>query len=475
MVTVVPPKMNLGSHIGQGAARGLERGFSEGFDIARQRAEQQYQRGMLQNALTEAQQIFNDPNASQSDKLFAYKKAYAGLNQMGGDRAEASLIPHLLAASGGARGVNNAPDLNANNQRAVEQLDRSAAMQEGSQDRGLERPTEPGIGLPKHYSPEEINQAQSEDIKNGFFEAPTAKLMKERNATIDEEQARRNKQGMEHAQLAAARTAQEDQFIQFAKNRNTKLSDPNNEAVFNEIAQRPKIANIDDQVKRFNAANELFNLYDHAKKNILETGQRANFQPDKYNETINSLKTTMKPLLESGLRGVAENLLAENGYGRVEISRILNDLDPQQKSLMSKAPSFDAYRKDKEAFDSVSRYYSPQKREQEEKRLNETKEKSLIEWEKNLENIIKPGGQSKKNSHVFNPGTDLLILRDDFMKKGGAAVDFNNSILKLIEEGKIELDAYQQGQLPLLKTSPRQLMGIGQILMNGIPGYIERN
>jgi hypothetical protein len=150
-------------------------------------------------------------------------------------------------------------------------------------------------------------------------------------------------------------------------------------------------------------------------------------------------------------------------------------LDPQQKAFISKAPSFDSYRKDKEAFDSVQEYYSPQKREQEEKRLNESKDKFIGEWEKKLENIIKPGGQSKKNSHVFNPGTDLLILRDDFMKKGGAAVDFNNSILKLIEEGKIDLDAYQQGQLPLLKTSPRQLMGLFQIISNGIPGYIERN
>lgn len=476
-MVVVVPTMNRGSALAQAVGRGLQ-----GVEPM---AQQQYQRSQLQNALNEAQTVFNDPNASQVDKLFAYKKAYAGLQGMG-DRAEASMTPLLMAASGGEQAVRNAPDLYGNqpqaqtrqlpgfgevNGRPLGQFPSNTGMQ---QERGLNVPTEKGIGLPPHHTPEEFSRAARRDrlLKDPNFS--TVKLLEEDNKRIDEEEARLNLAAKNHAEISNLRTQTQETFRNFAKQRNPSLQDPNNEAVFNEIDSQPIFSSMDDPTKRFNAVNEVYNQYKLAEKNVLETGKRADFQPERYQRTINSLRTTMKPLLEKGQRGLAERMLADNGYGRVEISRIINDLNPQQKNLISKTPSADKYREEKAAFDTVEQYYSPSKRQAEEKKLTMEKDKFLNGWKKSLKEVIKPGGQSSKNRLVFEPGTDLLIVRDDFMKKGGDSNDFNQIVLDLIDKGEIELDTYQQSQLPLLSAHPNSLMGLSQIFWNGVPGYIER-
>lgn len=480
MVTVVPT-LNRGASLAQAFGGGAQAAMNNPLIT------QKYQRGLLQEALDEAQQVFNDPRASPTDKLFAYKKAHAGLQGMG-DRQEASLTPFLMQAASGNQAARNAPNLYRGQQQASpsqqfpenggessQQRSMMGMQQQNSlQDQGLNAPTEKGLGLPRHHSPEEISQAARQDLLRGAVDLPQAKLMERENAYIDAEQARQNLAAKEHADISKLRTEAQSSFLDFARERNPVLKDPSNEKVFNEIDAQPMFKNISDPTKRFNAVNDVFNQYKLTEKNISETGKRADFQPERYNQNINSLKTTVKPLLEKGQRGLAERILAENGYGRVEIARITNDLTPEQKGTISKAPSAERYQKEKDAFDSVEQYYAPSKKASEEKRLALEKDKFLNKWSETLKDTIKPGGQSKKNSLVFNPGTDLLLVRDDFMKKGGSSTDFNNMVLNLIDKEEIELDSYQQSQLPLLNLPPRSLMGISQIFWNGIPGYIER-
>src|SRR5260221_8166281 len=51
MVTILPPAYSDSAYIGQQLGSGIQRGFAKGSDIASNRQEQQYQRGMLQEAL----------------------------------------------------------------------------------------------------------------------------------------------------------------------------------------------------------------------------------------------------------------------------------------------------------------------------------------------------------------------------------------------------------------------------------------
>lgn len=466
MVTVVPG-FNRGASLGDA--------IGQGFRAIEPMAQQQYQRNLLQNALSEAQTIFNDPNASQSDKLFAYKKAYAGLNNMGGDRAEASLIPHLLSASGGNQAVKNAPNLTPeeNAMSAVQNLQK-IRQNVNPQDRGIETPTRKGIDLPRHFSPEEIQNARRNDLKSGFVDAPTAKLMEAENADIDKEEARQNQAAIQHAEVAKERIGAEKQFMEFAKSRNPKLEDPFKENLFNEIANRPSVLNIDDQVKRFNAANDIFNRYESAENQLLKTLSRPSFVKASYDQKLNDAKINVKPLLDIGQRGLTEKLLSQLGWGRVEIAKITNDLPEKIKNEVKNLPDSKKYDKEKTAFEEVQEYYSDSKRKLEETRIEKYKEDFLNSWKNFLKKNIKSGEQDKKNSLIFKPGTDLLILRDDFMKKGGNYKDFNTLINNLVENDEIELDEYQLEQKNKLSNSPRQSMSLPEIFWNGIPGYIER-
>ena len=61
MVTILPPKTNVGSQIGQSLGQGLSQSMS-------QAAQQQYQKGQLQEELMQAQKILSNPNMNEQDK-----------------------------------------------------------------------------------------------------------------------------------------------------------------------------------------------------------------------------------------------------------------------------------------------------------------------------------------------------------------------------------------------------------------------
>lgn len=83
MVTIIPPKTNVGTQIGQSLARGIESGSNIGF-----------QRGLLQKALGKVKNI--SPDSEPLEALTALMEAGAGIP--GSERYLASLAPLVLGS-----------------------------------------------------------------------------------------------------------------------------------------------------------------------------------------------------------------------------------------------------------------------------------------------------------------------------------------------------------------------------------------
>lgn len=87
MVTIIPPRTNVGTQIGQSLGQGLAQSMS-------QAAQQQYQRGQLQQALNQARSAASQPGAKPVDVLLSLMQAGAGIP--GSERYIGQIAPLLL-------------------------------------------------------------------------------------------------------------------------------------------------------------------------------------------------------------------------------------------------------------------------------------------------------------------------------------------------------------------------------------------
>src|SRR5574337_303121 len=84
MVTIGPPKYNIGTQIGQSLGQGLQSGMQQGI-----------QRGLLQQALGKVRGLSQQENIKPLDLMLGLMEAGAGIP--GSERYLSTLLPALLA------------------------------------------------------------------------------------------------------------------------------------------------------------------------------------------------------------------------------------------------------------------------------------------------------------------------------------------------------------------------------------------
>lgn len=144
----------------------------------------------------------------------------------------------------------------------------------------------------------------------------------------------------------------------------------------------------------------------------------------KYDRKIKALHTNAKPLVEMGQYDQAFQDLAQNGWSQSEIAQILNPLSPETKSSVAKIPSF--------------RPFNFTSREGKENSL-----KSSQRLEKDIQRLVKPGDVNAQDPNLIKPGTSLLLLRNEFLRKGVPGYVFDTALNRLIESGRLKLDPTQ--------------------------------
>src|SRR6185312_2216895 len=77
MVTQLPAKQTVGSRLGSALGQGAQIGIQQGIQQAQQQNQQQQQSVMLNEALTQAQQIYANPNLSPEQKQIGLYQALA--------------------------------------------------------------------------------------------------------------------------------------------------------------------------------------------------------------------------------------------------------------------------------------------------------------------------------------------------------------------------------------------------------------
>jgi hypothetical protein len=74
-IQTLSPKISSGSMLGQAVGQGLQSGIQQGFEQQRQQRMQQQQKSLLNQAFTEAQQVYANPNLSPEEKQIGLYKA----------------------------------------------------------------------------------------------------------------------------------------------------------------------------------------------------------------------------------------------------------------------------------------------------------------------------------------------------------------------------------------------------------------
>ena len=90
--------------------------------------------------------------------------------------------------------------------------------------------------------------------------------------------------------------------------------------------------------------------------------------------------------------------------------------------------------------------------------------KSLEKWGNFLEKNFETGVVDPKTEDVIKPGTSLLLLRNQALKKGVNWMDFKNLVNDLRSSGKIELDPIQLNDLSLISQEPSKSLSVGEFI-----------
>jgi hypothetical protein len=435
MVTILPPKTDVGSAIGAGLGQGLGQGFAQGSQIG-------FQRNLLQGALQKAGEIAKDPNVSPLDRNLAFINAFAGIP--GSERWLPQILPMMnqMAAfyqpSGGggvsAGGGVGAPSIQGNpagvdlrSGGEAPKIVGGQAVPEATEDAFPAEEVdlyEPYVGKGvKKYSHQEIQSVEYQDLNRGLPNSPRADFMRKQNqeieATVDKISDRQQKFADYYSTLHP-NADPDDQRVakKFYRTKEALLAPTNEE----------KARVIDNYLDRFKALKA--NIANQAPRDLVDMSRD---DQEKY------LTGQIDWLLEEGQRDLAKEILTGPlKFGDAESERIIKKPTASQKDLLTKFPKLPPLSIEVPKFGKSAKYFQTR---------NEERNKKLDEYDKRLEKAVVPGTAK-------NPGTSLLVLRDLAAETGMTWYEFNDRISKLVQEGKIKLDGYQKQELAKLTSPP---------------------
>lgn len=471
MVTILPPKTNLGSQLGQALGTGLQQTMG-------QATQQQFQRGQLQKALSGLQQLSNNPNATPFDLATSLISATAGIP--GAERYVGQIFPLLLqqvqankfkdvpqlGGAGQFQSASEIPTQQVANQPQTSSL--PIPLPEPANTSYAEATEGIDLGLgpaPRTYTPEQYRQVAETYTQSGLDPAPAINQMRLEDETSRNQLNDLIKGAQTVANISSLRTQRQEQFRNVLRNElpNAKEEDL---AVAETIAQKPEFRNIPNDKLRANRVKKEFDLYESSVNNFENSSIRKDYDEREYSRQKQNLGTYAKALVDNGQRDKAERILKENGWGPVEVSEILNPLSKNVKMGMENLPKF------KDVLEEVRAFPDDPKFDQEMKTALEKRDKEIDKYKDFISKNFQTGIYDPRTG--IKTGTSLLQIRDLAMQNGMSYQEFDNMISELVDSGKIKLDRYQEQELPLLGQHPSSSFSIGEILWRLNPFYIPR-
>ncbi len=471
MVQILPQKTNLGSLIGQSAGQGLQSGLSQAM-------QQQFQRGNLQEALGKVKGLAANEDSSPLDVLLGLMEAGAGIP--GSEKYIGQLAPLLQSMMAGKKanqtppppgggigsepvGVqgqpqqqqqsiqNNTNDPKAFVQNAKEQYGVDLPEPSFTPDlfQGNLEPTRLGLGpIAPTYLPEEFQRIEKEDAPiYGVGKSPRIQLMNDFN----EKSRLRNEDivrgATQHAQLGEmTKRRQEERREALDSQLGFNEKTPRDvRAVADLIGEWPEYKNINNDHIRAERIGKALDTY-KANKNAFDKGaSRPNpvaFHA-KYKNALKNIKNNAQTMIDYGQRNEVQRTLADNGWSESEIAHILNPLPQNVTQEIKSLPHYSQTRL----------VNNPELKIKTDQRISDSLAKS-----------IKPGEFNPKKPGVFDPGTSLVLLRNQFMKKGVSSDEFNNLLNRAIEQKGIKLDPYQANELNMMSNEPWRTSSIYEII-----------
>lgn len=475
------PESILGGALGQGIARNFPQ------------PEMMVQRGLLQDAFNKAKKTAGKEGASPLDVAFDFLQATAGIP--GAERYVGQVLPLVMQQAKAQRGagvepVGGMPQPGGEGMPPPEQagppggpggpppgeqvegpvssqqfLQQSQSQVENLppplQDQsnlfsGALDPTELGMGpIPQTYSAEQIQQATIEDANSGFPESPRAQMMEQYNELARKETGDLVKAAGDQAKVAEMRRQGQDAF-RGVLGQVLNTNNPMKLALAENIANKPRYRKFSNDVIRADKIKPEYDKINQKLDGFINSSVRPSpFLPwsrSQYFKNFDSLRKNSQPLIREGMRPQLSSELARNKWSQTEVEQILNplgerlikDIDgiekfPQIGSVMT--TGFDAK--------TVQRNTN---------RVNK-------KWENFLSKNIKPGKIDPHERDVLQPGTSLVLLRNEYMQKGGNWEDFESMVNDLRESGKIRLDDFQENEMNTLIRRPVQSLTFEEFLL----------
>jgi hypothetical protein len=442
------------------------------------------QQAQQENLIKKAKTLSKDPNITPSEiALSLYEiagpqgaKMVPQLTQMIMDQRTAANLKTLPAPGQGTqpaapqaglttpvqKGAEGAPvsptDFNA--RRANLPL----AIPEPSEDttQGALEETSLGQGpIPKTYTEDDYRNVYQQYASRGMDPSPAINLMKESDAAARAKINDLTNAAKDQAAIAGLRAERQAAYRGILSNE-LPGRDERVLGIAERISQKPEYKKISNDKIRASAVAKEVKAYENAEKSFKEVSERPNYDPTMYEHSKQNLATKAKIMVDAGEYSQADKILADNGWGPVERSEILNPIPKEVETNYKKLPPLKSIEEMQTKLPDMPGY------EQEFEKVQKTRANNLNNYESFIESSLKPGT-------LLKPGTSLLQLRDMLMQKGMSWQEFDGIVNNLIKDGRITLDGYQYGvELPMLSQHPDKSFGIGELLWRSMPIYKGR-